>query len=1104
MMNHQIRRIFVAAVAVAMVAQAFVSSAAANTGCTANSLAPVLHSTTASQGLPYNPLVRGKKAIVRFYLTLPQCASSSQWIKLSGASLAVGRAGSNESLGTVANKNSLSTPPLISPYGAPATDSQGDPFFAVPGSVLAPTSTTAAFDVTFTAKLSYTTSLNSKSSPKDFSFSVPVAQPTNNLRVLAIPMGDPTRTKNNTEVQFTSGFADSAADRTVKGMGTLSRIFPVPEGTGSLAESTGGGIRYTLDLAALVDVSKFMTSGVAPSAKFCGDDSNGSEVQGKLANFLTQYNTANPGKTADRVLGVADTAISSACFEGYAGVVAKEAWARTSSVAGSIFAMEEAHNSGAVTLMRSSLFDRYHSPLSYADATAPDRGYNTTGETFLQDDRSVMKYLGQRSGWGDGTTLLEKGDWEQVFCRLGGPITADCPVLLTEGAAGASDGVSRFHVVGLTDGTPAGTKILDSYAATGPSTSASGSEYFFVQRSGAQILRTDPVAVEKSHSGHDGTSPEIRAHAHKNFFSFSYDAHGSADRWQLWKGTPDGPASTLLTERTKAKASPTVGTVSTETQIEDSRTIAFDDATPLKDDPRNRYAGRGVVFGPEVKDGSVPSFFADVTASSRPITLVNDRALAGDERVTPVGGPQPMTIRFPSPVEKVGMNIGNGLVGTTATLVAYDAAGRSIGQSVATGFGKAVTTRLEIAPDAGGIHKVTLLYRDSNGDPSAQSEQIDDLTFTPDRGQTYKATATSTVAEGEDPQRLRGAFFLQCPSQNLPIAVGLLPTSTTATAATFEYSFSSSFACENGGKASLTFRANDGFETTGFSSAATIDAPNRAPFPAIESPRIDTSVLQHRSIALSGQAYDVTRGALPGDRLEWFISGPDYPDRSVGKGTNISVPAPAANGGRWTPGTYEVRLEATGLTGLKSAAAAQVVVKKDEDNDGIPEDVEQCLKSDSDPTPDKNPFNAFGDFDNDGVRNGNDPSPCSHEKSFVLGANFDPDNIYVPSTGNDFTYFLSGNSNLKNVLPASVRISKIDGAAVSPTDQIFNGTPKSWQVGADGVATAKFDRQAVTRYLEREKLINKFVLFTITGSGTTGKIEWTFEGNDASLVRPAS
>lgn len=1102
-MKHQIRRIVVGALAVAMVSQAFVPSAAAGTGCAAKDLVPFLHSTTASQGLPYSPLVRGKKTIVRFYLTLPECASSSQWIKLSGARLSVGRGGSNESLGTVANKNSLSTPAVISNWDAPANDSQGDPFFAVPASSLAPASTTAAFDATFTADLSYITSFSSKAAPARFSFAAPVAQKTNNLRVLAIPMGDPTRTVNDTEVQFSSGFDGSAADTAVKGMGTLSRIFPVQQGTGSLADGTGGGIRYTLDLAGLVDVSEFMTEGTAPDAKFCGNGSNGSAVQGKLSNFLTQYNTANPlEKIADRVLGVIDGAVSASCFEGYAGIAAREAWARTvggSTTAGSIIAMEEGHNSGAVSLLRASRSDRYHSQLFYGDATAPNRGYNTTTDSYLSDDRSVMRYLGQATGWGDDRTIFEKGDWEQAFCRLGGPITADCQITVPEGVAGAGAGTTTFNVVGLTDGTPGGTEILDSFLAPGPATQSGGSKYFFVQRAGSEILDSDPVPAEETHSGHDGTAPELREHPHKSFFSFSYDAHPSADRWELWNGAPDVPGSTLLTERTKADSSPAVGATSTETKTEDDRTINFDDGTPL-DDPATRYAGRGVLFGPENDDESVPSLFADVTASSRPMTLVNDAALAGEEGVTPIGGPEPMAIRFTSPVEQVGMNIGNGLIETTATLVAYDGSGDELGRKTVMGFGKGLTTRLEIA-DAGLIKKVTLLYTDRDGKPSTQSEQIDDLSFTPGSGETYVATATAT---GQDPQNLRGAFFLRCPNQNLPIAVSLSPAGVEGNTATFEHSFTSAFACEDGGQAELLFRANDGFETTPFSEATFVDAPARAPLPAIESPTINASIVQHHSMALSGQAYDVSHGALPGSSLEWFVKGPDFPEQSVGTGNDLSVPAPTTNGGRWNPGTYQIRLKATGLDGQSSEAVAKLEVLKDEDNDGIPFEVERCFASTPDTNPDADPFNVSSDFDGDGMRNGDDPEPCVLGTSFVLDADFDPDNIYVPSSGNDFTYYISGNSNLTNVEASSVRISKVDGVDVSPADPLFNGAALSWQVGSDGVASAKFSRQAVTRYLERENLINKFVLFTITGTGRTGTTEWTFQGNDSPLVRPAS
>ena len=78
---------------------------------------------------------------------------------------------------------------------------------------------------------------------------------------------------------------------------------------------------------------------------------------------------------------------------------------------------------------------------------------------------------------------------------------------------------------------------------------------------------------------------------------------------------------------------------------------------------------------------------------------------------------------------------------------------------------------------------------------------------------------------------------------------------------------------------------------------------------------------------MSGQAYDRTDGVLPGSRLEWFVTGPEFPtETSVGKGTSLLVSPP---GGDWAPGTYEVRLEATDFEGAKSSTSTTVDVLED-------------------------------------------------------------------------------------------------------------------------------------------------------------------------------
>ena len=106
-------------------------------------------------------------------------------------------------------------PPLVSVYPAlatystaPAVDSTGDVKFDIPGATLSPGGSEAGFTATFTATINYVQQPNSRTAlaPGSVNFTVrpgtttaittPVAKKTNALRVLVVPMGDPTKPYN--------------------------------------------------------------------------------------------------------------------------------------------------------------------------------------------------------------------------------------------------------------------------------------------------------------------------------------------------------------------------------------------------------------------------------------------------------------------------------------------------------------------------------------------------------------------------------------------------------------------------------------------------------------------------------------------------------------------------------------------------------------------------------------------------------------------------------------------------------------------------------------------------------------------------------------------
>lgn len=527
----------------------------AQTSC---SLVPQLRAVTINQGLgSYRPLVRGKETLVRLFLSLPSCASRSSSIQVTGGTLTVKNG--TTLLGTVNPPTPAPTPtyPGIATYGtAPLLDSPGDPKFVVPGPLLAPAGTTGAFTATFTATISYQSKTSSNATPvsgsKTFTtmpgttnaITASVEKKTNALRILVVPMGNVNQT-------FSSQFSSNARAAVQNGMLALSRMLPVPSGTGDLTGTTGG-IRYTIN-PTLLDVSSMMSGG-----KFCGTGRNFDAIKGLLAQFLQSWNTANPSYTADRVLGVVDQAISnggsSGCAEGMAAVNSPEAWGRAiydqpgaPSMTGSIFAMEIAHTLGVVPDARDDPYSPFHSPNTQADLSDPNRAYNVTLRSFLSDDHTVMTLSG---AWNNDTTLLEKDDYAAMLCKLGGRTTTDCG---TSGVIGSATGVGAgpaFVMSGTTDGTVAGTNVVESYFSTdvAKTTPASASQYRLVQKDGGTVLRNDGVPVYFKNSNHDHSGTPV-GDTPSGLFSITFPFNTSATRIELWKGDPG--SGTLLYSRNR-------------------------------------------------------------------------------------------------------------------------------------------------------------------------------------------------------------------------------------------------------------------------------------------------------------------------------------------------------------------------------------------------------------------------------------------------------------------------------------------------------------------------------------------------------------------------
>jgi Tol biopolymer transport system component len=371
----------------------------------------------------------------------------------------------------------------------------------VPGSALAPSGTTAAFTASFSATVNFQyssgTATPTTAVPRTFTTipSKTIERRTNALRILVVPMG-------NSDNSYAAEFPSEAVAAVENGMQTLSRIFPVPSGVGTLG-STTGGIRYAIT-PTLLDVE----------TPFCGSAGTFDAIKAQLAQFLVSWNATNPNAQADRVVGAVAGSKSlgggSGCPEGMASLISPEAWVRalpdatnTVSMTGALFAMEVAHTFGLVPESRS--FGTFHSLSTAADGTSPNRGYNVALRSFLSDDRNAMLLSGT---WNNTTTILEKADYAYLLCVLGGQTNTECT---TSAVAGSSTGVgalaTAFAVTGHTDGlTEAGTQAQESFVAVelqGRGTDEN-SEYKLIQRDANDgIVQTDGVRVSFTETHHD-------------------------------------------------------------------------------------------------------------------------------------------------------------------------------------------------------------------------------------------------------------------------------------------------------------------------------------------------------------------------------------------------------------------------------------------------------------------------------------------------------------------------------------------------------------------------------------------------------------------------
>jgi hypothetical protein len=477
-----------AVVAVAALMIGAPAESALTAACTDAQLVPRAE-LSVSQGAPgYARLARGKETIVRAYLTNPSTCTPSNKQSIAPVSA------------TLDVANGDAPPPAQLSNYAPLAGKLGaaqqiaptsDPFFVVPASYLAPTNTNS-FNISFTLNITYTrnglaTRFTSNSAA---TMSKPVDQRTNALRILVVPMGDPT----SASTQW-SASAETALQNV---MTNAARAFPVPSGaTPQLTPTTTGGIRYVVSTA-LLDVKSL---GMYNGAKFCANGTNwntsqvstgsyaGHTLKADLLQRFADYNLLN-NPPADMVMGVIDGAIAwksagdpvTGCDDGRAATPASRAsgqvgWVRISTDAyPTPLQMELMHPFGISDASLS-----FHSPNPEADGAAPGKGYNVVQRKVVDlaagalgvNDHSIMNYNTTSIPYTKDNTLLEPNDWGDALCDLGGvdsvtnPVFANCTLNTglgsSQGVAGG--GTAMYQISGIL--TSSGIRVTDAKVASG-------------------------------------------------------------------------------------------------------------------------------------------------------------------------------------------------------------------------------------------------------------------------------------------------------------------------------------------------------------------------------------------------------------------------------------------------------------------------------------------------------------------------------------------------------------------------------------------------------------------------------------------------------------
>ena len=230
-------------------------------------------------------------------------------------------------------------------------------------------------------------------------------------------------------------------------------------------------------------------------------------------------------------------------------------------------------------------------------------------------------------------------------------------------------------------------------------------------------------------------------------------------------------------------------------------------------------------------------------------------------------------------------------------------------------------------------------------------------------------------------------------------------------------------------------------------STGTIRNDTGKPIAAIHYPVAGSALNIDASIALDGSGWDPEGMVLPGSALTWELQLPGTSTwKNLGTGNHVDVtPAKAGLGQTlWPLGTYKARLTA---------------------NDGT--------------------------------------SSVSTLVEFSLSrgrADFDPNTLYVPSSGNDVVSYVTLHAqNLSQVRARDVQIVELGGHKLGEAGNPAPITANKWS-SSGNLGTAKFNRQVLSDALIALGLVGNHIEFVMRIKTST----FTFHGVDIVRVEPIS